>query len=670
MLWPVAATAFAVGLAWRLFGVHVHDGVLFGLYLAGFVVLPGCALYAALVRPAQFGVRELGIGWGLGYALEVLVFGATAWLGARGLFTWYPVLVLVLTAPAWWPLLRGLRRPQPVAPSWTWGLALVAIVTVAYTVEGFFTATPLPWEIASVSYHQDTVWNIAMAAEALHHFPLQVPSLAGIPLRYHWFADADAAAVSQVTGLPLSLVMLRLALVPMLLLVVIQFVGLAQALRASAWAGVAGAGLLLLASFADPLPTLPSQMLTTFFFSPSFLYGMVVFLPLVTIVCERMAGGRDGRPRQWGIALVVALLMAACAGGKTTILPVLAGGCVLCLALWIPRRLRRADHAPRVLLATLAGAIAVSAIFALTMYHGGSNTLKLSVLGTFAGEHPFDLLHDRLGTSDADRALIDPPAALLGVLKLLLVSLPGIAVLFARRLVDGPRALLLGMLLAGIAPILVFIHPGGSQFYFFNYAYAAAAALSGIGLAALLGPALGRVAWRPKWVVAAIVAVALVAAVESPVDESPRKTWQALDGQITYSQVNDNLTRPLYQGLRWVAGNTPPSAVIAVNNRFQDPGRGDAHYCYFTAFAERRAMIECAYDGTSSIYGALGDDLSRLTVNGQIFGSADRAALRTAVTQYGVRYLLVDRVHGPVDERVLELGRVVFSNEALTVVAV
>ena len=544
------------------------------------------------------------------------------------------------------------------------------IVTVAYTVEGFFTVSPLPWETAVVSYHQDSVWNLAIAAEALHHWPPQVPSISGIALRYHWFANVDAAAVTQVTGLPLSLVMLRLALIPMLILVAIQFVGLARTLRASAWAGVAGGALLLLASFADPVPTLPSQTLTTFFFSPSFLYGMVVFLALVIVICDRMAGGRDGRERQWGSAILVLLLMAGCAGGKTTILPVVAGASLLCLALWCLRRLRRTDHAPRVLLGTLAAAIVVFALFGATMYSGGSNSLKLNVLAPFGAAQPFDLLHHEFGRSHLDRALIDTPAMVLGLLKLLLVLLPGIVVLFARRLVDGPRAFLLAMLCAGIAPVLVFTHPGGSQFYFFNYGYAAAAALSGIGLAQLLGPALGRVAWRPGWVIVAVVVLALAAAVESPVDDSPRKTWQALDGQVTYSQVNNNLTRPLYDGLRWVAGNTPTAAVVAVNNRFQDPQRGDPHYCYFTAFAERRAFIECAYDGTSSYYGSLHKDLSRLAINERIFTAADRAALRTAVRVFDVRYLLMDRVHGPVDERVLKLGEVVFANEALTVVRV
>ena len=652
--------------------MHVNDGVLFVLYVAGFVVLPGCALYVALVRPARFGMRELGIGWGLGYAVEVLDFGATAWLGVRELFELVPGHRHRADGPRVVAVDPQLAASSGAGASWTWGLALVVIVTVAYTVEGFFTGAPLPWEATVVSYHQDTVWNIAMAAEALHHWPLEVPSLAGIPLRYHWFANVDAAAVSQVTGLPLSLVMLRLALIPMLILVAIQFVGLARTLRASAWAGVAGAALLLLASFADPVPTLPSETLTTFFFSPSFLYGMVVFLALVIVVCDRMAGGRDGRQRQWGSAILVLLLMAGCAGGKTTILPVVAGASLLCLALWCLRRLRRTDHAPRVLLGTLAAAIVVSALFAVTMYSGGSNTPqgeRARVVRGGAALRPaaprvralprrpgIDRYRGRDGARPA-QAAARPAAGHRGPLRAPSRRRPASAAARDAAARASRRSSCSRIRAAASTTSSTTATPRPRR--------SAASAWRSCS-----GPRSGASPGAPAGSSSAVVMLALAAAVESPIDDSPRKTWQALDGQVTYSQVNSNLTRPLYDGLRWVAGNTPTSAVVAVNNRFQDPQRGDPHYCYFTAFAERRAFVECAYDGTSSYYGSLHKDLSRLALNDRIFTAADRAALRTAVRVFGVRYLLIDRVHGPVDERVLKLGEVVFANEALTVVRV
>ena len=79
-----------------------------------------------------------------------------------------------------------------------------------------------------VSYYADVVWNIAMAAEALHHWPLDVPSLAGVPLRYHYFADIDAAAAMPGhRDLPLSLdACCDSTMVPMSVLVAVaQFVG-------------------------------------------------------------------------------------------------------------------------------------------------------------------------------------------------------------------------------------------------------------------------------------------------------------------------------------------------------------------------------------------------------------------------------------------------------------
>ena len=168
--------------------------------------------------------------------------------------------------------------------------------------------------------------------------------------------------------------------------------------------------------------------------------------------------------------------------------------------------------------------------------------------------------------------------------------------------------------------------------------------------------------------------VAIVLGLAAWLAETPafkhRAVYQAMDGAITYSQENSNLTPALHEGLRWVEGNTSPSAIMAVSNRYSTAARNDARYCYFTAFAERRAMAECSYDGTSTPYGALDGNVERLRLNDAIFGAADRAALRTAVERYGVDYLLLDRVHGGTAPGVPALGRKVFENAALIVLDV
>ena len=66
-----------------------------------------------------------------------------------------------------------------------------------------------------------------------------------------------------------------------------------------------------------------------------------------------------------------------------------------------------------------------------------------------------------------------------------------------------------------------------------------------------------------------------------------------LAGGHTYATTNSHLTPAIREGLRWIALNTDTSAVMAVNNRFLYPPKADPRYCYYTAFAERRAMLEC-----------------------------------------------------------------------------
>src|SRR5204863_3045408 len=82
---------------------------------------------------------------------------------------------------------------------------------------------PLPRDVGlGATYAEDTVFTISIAAEALHHWPVTLPMVAGQPLHYHLFAYMHMAAISQVTGIDLSVVILRLYEIPLLLLFALQ----------------------------------------------------------------------------------------------------------------------------------------------------------------------------------------------------------------------------------------------------------------------------------------------------------------------------------------------------------------------------------------------------------------------------------------------------------------
>ena len=75
-----------------------------------------------------------------------------------------------------------------------------------------------------MNYFPDYPRWIAIAADAKHHWPIEDPSVAGEPLPYHYFVYVHMAAASQVTGLDLPLVFLRLFILPLAVLLVLELV--------------------------------------------------------------------------------------------------------------------------------------------------------------------------------------------------------------------------------------------------------------------------------------------------------------------------------------------------------------------------------------------------------------------------------------------------------------
>ena len=201
--------------------------------------------------------------------------------------------------------------------------------------------------------------------------------------------------------------------------------------------------------------------------------------------------------------------------------------------------------------------------------------------------------------------------------------------------------------------------------------YLAGAVLSAAGLADALAPRLAGVRVRRRWVFGGAAALALVLVIDAPVsDQSPKKAWRALDGQVTYPQAHANMTPQLFAGYRWIRDHTPTGDVLAVTNLFANADHTDPRYCEPSAFAERRTLASCASDGTSEPYGRLHGDLSRLRVNAAIFSQGNRDALAYAAQVYGVRWLVADRVHGRIDPKVYRLGRVRFRNAQIAVIEV
>ena len=137
-------------------------------------------------------------------------------------------------------------------------------------------------------YAEDLLFHIAIAAEAQQHWPLQSPQVSGRTLHYHYFAHLHMAAIAQVTGIDTSIVVLRLYLVPLAALLLLQVALLGRSVSGLAWAGPVAAALVALVGEVDLVtPQLaPFLGITTILLwsSPSYLLGLVIFVPLIAVL--------------------------------------------------------------------------------------------------------------------------------------------------------------------------------------------------------------------------------------------------------------------------------------------------------------------------------------------------------------------------------------------------
>jgi hypothetical protein len=651
----VVIAAAAAGL-WLLSGVGASQMARYVAYQAVFIVGPGWLVYRWLRPRDGWGLRRLAFSWALGYALECAAFMLTAAVGLRSAFLAYPAVAAGVAIVGRRVSGEAEGRPAPRLPrGWPWALAAVCVVALAYVGLQYFGTSPLPGHVPSASYGLDSVWNLSLAAEAKHHWPITDPTASGTSLSYHLFATFDVAATSQVTGLSLPLVLFRLWPVPLVVLACLQLCVFGVTAGRRAWAGPIVAGLVLLGSELNVDPHLGYKFANELSddiiaISPSFLLGLVFFLPALTVLYE-LAAERLARPRTM---VLLGLLLFGCAGAKATILPVLVGG----LALFVVWRGARGRGLHRSMLAALCLTGAAYALSDILIYNAAGGyglaldppgaVRQMPALGVFAHGVPGGLAVVGWGA-----------AVTLGLAGAYWLFLLGTAVHAGRRDAAAPlgAGLLVCVALTGAAPFLLFTHYGFSQVFFVEYGLIAVAPLAadgllwvwrelrsragparltvlggvwlaGIAVAAFAVPGwlgvatarqsglfsavdlvlagsaalvLGRLALRRRrvhavWLYAAAALTVIALAAKPLTTVSPAVTRLGA-GQPLYSQTGNGLTAGLYRGLRWVQDHTRPDDVIAVNNYrdgslYWDTGWRTPDDYYYTALGERRTFLE------------------------------------------------------------------------------
>lgn len=650
-----AAAAIAVTatllLTWS--GVTLRQVAAMAGYEAAFILLPGYAAYRLLFTENARLSRQLTFAWGLGYVIEVLLFALTAAVNARRLFLALPVLAMLCLAIT----RRTTRRPiantrEAVPPGIAWAFAAISSLSLVYVWLTYFLDNPLPGTVPVVSYYVDTVHDLALAAEALHHWPMMDPHVHGEAFGYYLFPFMHMAAISQVTGLELPVVVFRLFIVPVFIALSVQTYYLGTvAGRGSRLAGVLCSACVLLAGELD-LSTSDMYPFGNIFFigllySPTFLLGLIVFIPVVASVTNL-----DDEPSRARSTIALSLLLVGCAGTKGQVVPMLLAA-LLCLLAWVALRERRIHR--RALWLSLVTGTLLAGVYAVA----GQRTNLIAF-------HP-------LARSPRATNLPGPLPWVLGFAGLVGVRIVGLtgSLRSIWRGASDTTTWFLILSAAGIVPAYLFDMASG-EFYFLSFSYVVLSAMTGAVLAA---------AWRSRHTRAGALTLAagavlgLAGLCDLPLDYADR-LHRYLAGEAVYATTNQNLTRGLWNGLVWAREHLPNDAVLAVNNQTLSAS-GDWRYFYYSAFAERHTFLGgwMYSDRTHAVgygeadRGTVHPFPDRLALNNEVF-STGRAAAIASLRGRGVTHLLVDKVHGHPVEALDTAAARVFSNSDVDIYAI
>jgi hypothetical protein len=647
-------------LAWLLTGVGLGDAALFLGHEAAFVLIPGAVLYLGLRSSPPSALELLGGGYALGSVLEVLVFALTAGVHARPALWAYPVL----TVAGGLALLQFSRRRADRSSSQldvilTTGvekvaLAGVCVLAIAYIAVAYFLFEPLPSRVGSVVYIPDLVFHLGVATDALHHWPIMDPKVAGLALPYETFVYMKLAAVSQITHISLPTVLFRLYILPMVTCAIALFAVAGKRVSGRFSVGILAAGLFL---FVGQLGLDPHHQLVfanTVFFSiydsPSYIYGLVLFLAALVVLLGQLERRVWRDIRSWTL---LAVLLLGCAGAKAAILPVIVGGLPLYMA-W--RRLAgwRAQDRVAVVAFVLTTVIFVATY--LILYQGESGGLRLHPPGTLRAMAFTTTMEGWLAGSIGHPIfwVLVSGIGLLGFCGATLAGIPfTLTSVTVRR--STSFALLVSLFAVSLVPFFVLAHKGNSQSFFTYYGLCGACLLSAQGLtlawervhpmargrAALLSAAAGawllvllaaailpnevrnppslrhlyvlwiglpaaavgllvlgvrlKRAWRPWLQLLAVTSILVAGALDTPLHIGDFVVMALHSRNTLYAHDSpraEGLTPGEKSALAWVKKHAPTGAVLAVNNQSSSRDALSPDYYYYSAFSEHRVFLE------------------------------------------------------------------------------
>jgi hypothetical protein len=723
---PLAATATYVAAVLLAADTAPLDLVRYAGYVVLALMLPGTLVYRLLRRTPHTLVEDLVMGIAVGLVLELPAWVLASVLDLRGLLWAWPLLVVGPFA-----LVPRLRRhwrvrgytPAPLGWSWTVGGAVAFFTTYLSSV--FLQRNPiLPTSDRTLQY-LDLAYQLSLAGEAKHHFPMHVPQVADEPLFYHWFGYAHMAATSMVSGIDLPVVALRLTIPGLCALAVLLTAVVGWRVSGKPYAGAVAAVLFFVVgetSFTDPVG-FPFGTQATFvvWHGMSMIYAWVLLIAAIAAVADVIDRRRDPErpvPALGRRAFVlVALFALASSGAKASSLPVL-GLALLVTAvamLFVERRIPWA-------------------IIAAGLLTAGAQLFATAVLYRFQA---YGVALDPWLSFEVYTRV--PPegwtqtTAMVGVVVAFLVNMQlratGIlALIWIRRgRLDATQWLLLSGALAGTFIFLMVRQAGWANQYFERAGFAFAVLLSGWGFVLVWERArMTRASTAVLGVFAVLFAVVLVVIqfryAGELTDEGsmsqvlPILRWSAILGLVAVgaavvwavagfvvgplrgrggiflltaillagtpglimdmrkSERYPNggayavtaLPRSRVEAARWVRDNSSPDQVLATNAHCRAVGGDgvcDARSFWLSAYSERRVLVEgWLFAPRVSETGEQAFwDPALLALNDEAF-TAPTPPVLEALRARGVRWLVVDRALGRESPALPELARLRYDN--------
>ncbi|HEU5109429.1 MAG TPA: hypothetical protein VFT95_12880, partial [Micromonosporaceae bacterium] len=683
------------------------DVLRYGLYVVGAVMVPGTLVYRALRGAPRSLPDDVAMGAAVGLVLELPAWVAFAALDVPGLLWLWPLAVIVPFAAV--PRLRRhwvVRDYAETAPvGWSWAVAGAVAFFTTYLSWTFLERNPILPTSDDTYQYLDLAYQLSLAGEAKHQFPIHVPQVADEPLHYHWFGHAHMAVTSLVGHIDLPVVALRLAIPALCAAAIVLTAVLGWRASGRPYVGAVAAALFFVigeTNFTHPV-TMPfgTQASFVIWHGMSMIYSWVLLIALVAVLVDVVRAAGERRRPPVGTYVLAAALMLASSGAKASSIPVVA--IALAFTAVVLLATTRRIPWPVVVVGVLAGAAQLFASAVLYRF----NSYGLEV-GAFSGL-------ERYWLEDGQRASL---AVVLAVVLAFAVNMQlraaGIVALIWRRAgrLEPVQWFLLGGALAGPGLYLALRQPSLGNEYFTRAGFAFAVVLSAWGYLLLFESARwGRRAAVALGACAAALAVVLVAvqlryaapapAQGRPVDQLlPLLRWtgalvvlgafgaavwyavklasararRALAGRggvvlltavlvvgapglvmdMYKSAQNPNggayalvsMPKSRVDAARWVRDHSDPDDVVATNAHCLQVVDGwcDTRTFWLSAYAERRVLIE----GWAFAPRVAGDAYAEfwepetLRRNDEAFTAPSPEAL-DRLRGRGVRWLVVDR---------------------------